>query len=365
MKHSETIPAFFIVGVKDFTYSKELESFLKDFPVSGLALFNSPFDNPLNIWTNPDAALEAVHEFVTEASKKIGFFAADQEGGRVRRLRSPFVRLPSAQQMTESFQKTGTMVPIKEIYRLAARQMFNTGIRLNFGPVCDLKTSLSNNVVGDRSYGESIAEVLPFIEAFCNAFEAEGVRTCLKHFPGHGPTKMDSHEQIALVFKSKSEMKIEDREVFAKAAVNSSAVMTAHIAFENDPDRIFSLDADLLEDFKSGMPPNLAWITDDVLSMKAVSEKQPWIKAFECEYSYILLCGDLDQSAKAIEETIRYSEKKTASFQEELLLEKRAEKSFNQFRQTIELAKFSKWKAKILEDEKLGNEFLEKAKIKF
>jgi hypothetical protein len=59
MKFSEAIPKFFIVGVKDFRWSAELASFLKEFPISGLALFNSPHDSPDNIWKDSDTALEA------------------------------------------------------------------------------------------------------------------------------------------------------------------------------------------------------------------------------------------------------------------------------------------------------------------
>ncbi|MDB5037255.1 MAG: hypothetical protein JWQ35_783 [Bacteriovoracaceae bacterium] len=365
MKPSEIIPSFFLVGVRDFSFSKELESFLKEFPVPGLILFNSPFDKPSNIWSDRESALEGIYEFIKKASQNINFFAVDQEGGRVRRLRAPFIHLPSAQKIREAFDNTGKMDKIEELYCLAAKQMALTNIHLNFAPVCDFRTKDSSNVVGDRSYGENLNEVFPFVEAFCRVFENEQVHTTLKHFPGHGPTRFDSHERIAVVFKNKRELFKEDREIFLKAAANASAILTAHIAFEDDPETIFSLDQKLLKEFKKNMPAHLVWITDDLLSMKAVSEIKPWLKAFDCEYDFISLCGDLENSMRAIEDTIRYTETSVKDFTQELAIEKRAKRSTHLFREKKELPKFKDWRSKILELEALGNDCLEALQIKF
>jgi beta-N-acetylhexosaminidase len=365
MKYSKIIPNFFIVGIRNFAYSKELDSFLKEFPVSGLALFNSPFDDPLNIWKDPESAMEIVYEFVVKVTEQVSFLSADQEGGRVRRLRPPFIRLPSAEQMRESFEESKSMKEIASIYQFAAKQMAHTGIQLNFAPNCDLRTAESNKVVGDRSYGEVTEEVLPFIKTFCETFENEGVRTTLKHFPGHGPTRFDSHEQAAIVFKSKKELFKEDRSVFLKAAPQASAIMTAHIAFEDAPERILSIDAELLAEFRKGLPDHLAWITDDLLSMNAVAAQKPWLKAFDCEYDYILLCGDLDKSVQALEDTIRHAEGRIKNFEEQMRVEKKAARSTKRFSSNFKLPRFDVWKKQILEWEKIGNDHLEKAKIKF
>src|SRR5438477_312495 len=112
-------------------------------------------------------------------------------------------------------------------------------------------------------------------------------------------------------------------EIFVKAAELSSAIMTAHIAFEEEPQKIFSLDQELLKEFKKGFREDLVWITDDLLSMKAVADKKPWLKALECGYDFISICGTLEESLKAIEESIRYSETAIQGFKMEQELEKR------------------------------------------
>jgi beta-N-acetylhexosaminidase len=364
MKHSKIIPAFFVVGVRDFVFSKELESFLRSFPVSGIALFNSPFDSPLNIWQDPASALEAIYEFIQKASRYVSFFAADQEGGRVRRLRSPFLSLPSAEKMADALEETQNFSLIENLYRLAAEQMALTGIHLNFAPVCDIRTSETNDVIGDRSFGDSAEKIQPFIERFCKAFESSGVHTTLKHFPGHGPTRLDSHEEIALVFKRKEELFREDRNVFLSAAPFASALLTAHIAFEDEPHRIFSLDRELIDEFKKGISKDLILITDDLLSMKAVSAVNPWRQALDCQYDLILVCGSLDQATIAIEDTIRYSESLSQTFDLETQTERRSQKAAKRFEHKIEFESFPKWKAKILDRTERGSECLEKLKIK-
>lgn len=361
MKNFRDVSKLFIVGVKDFNYSPELKSFLKDYRPSGIALFNSPFDNPSNIWQDRESSLEIVHEFMHKIKDSVNFVACDQEGGRVRRLRGAFTHLPAGQKVAEALQDKASMAQILELYRYAAKQMAATGIHLNFAPVCDLRLKESSNVVGDRSFGSTEAEALPLIEAFCKAFEEENVHTTLKHFPGHGPTTFDSHERPATIFKSKEEVFREDREIFVKAAAKTSAIMTAHLTYEDFQDRVISIDPEFLTELKAGLPKNLAWITDDLQGMKAVSERKPWLAAFDCQYDFELICGSLDQSAVAIEETIRHAESKVKNFSDETKLTNRLSRAENFFDDGIEIANFDQWKKSILEWESKANEVLQES----
>lgn len=363
MKNFRRVSKLFVTGVKDFLFNKDLELFLKEYPISGIALFNSPHDSPSNIWSDREGSLEAVYDFAREIHSRGIFLSCDQEGGRVRRLRGAFVNLPSAQKISEASDEGRQMPLIRQLYSLAARQMALTGIQVNFAPVCDIRTSQSSAVVGDRSFGSSIDEILSFIQVFCEAFQEEGVHTTLKHFPGHGPTTFDSHERVATLFKPKSDLIREDLQVFRQAQDFASAIMTAHIAFEDDPERIVSLDAKLQAELRTGFAKRLAWFTDDIQTMKAVAEKQPWIQAFDCLYDYLLLCGTLDQASKSIEETIRYAEASCTNFQKETDLEKRLERSASLFSPDGALLKFEMWKSKILEYETKAQEIIEKLQI--
>ena len=360
MKNFKSIASLFIVGVRDFRLTPELRSFLKEYPVSGLALFNSPYDTPDNVWKDPEAALEAVHEFSVETFSSVGFLAADQEGGRVRRLRTPFVQLPTSEQVGKFHRRPDSRPEIEKLYRSAAKQMALSGINLNFAPVCDLRYPDSHQVVGDRSFGETPGEVLPLVRMFCETFEKEGVHTTLKHFPGHGPTRFDSHERIAEIFKSKEDLKRIDTSIFYQAASWASAVMTAHIGFEEEPGAIFSLDEKLLNEFKKGLKQGLALITDDLLTMKAVNERKPWVTAVDLGYDFICVCDTLDGASRALDDCIRALESKTMPFSEEEALQKRIDRSSRLFKREKKPAPFSEWKDQILNLSREGAECLEK-----
>jgi len=363
MKDLKRVASLFIVGIRDLQYNNELHSFLKEFPVSGLALFNSPYDSPQNIWNDRKACLEQLYEFLMKSIDSKTFIAADQEGGRVRRLRGPFVALPSAEKLSKAYKEKKDIKSFESLFRVVAKQLHLGGITLNFAPVCDLRTKESHEVIGDRSFGSTLEEVFPLIECYCKAFEGEDVHTTLKHFPGHGPTRMDSHEKTAVLFKDEKELEKSDLKVFEKFAEISSAIMTAHIAFPEQPEKILSLDAPFLRKWKKALPKRLAWITDDIQTMKAVSDKKPWLKGFDAPYDFLLLCGSLQGASQAIEETIHYAERSISSFEAEMDLEKRLERSSSFFQEQSPPEKFSLWRQKILDLEKEAGKYLEKLSL--
>lgn len=358
MRNWKQIAKLFVIGVKDFNYSQELRSFLKDFPVSGVALFNSPFDSPDNVWSHRDASLEAVFEFNQKILNDVHFISADQEGGRVRRLRGAFLRLPAAQALANACESPSAQKKAFELYKLAAKQMALAGIQLNFAPVCDLQTKDSHNVVGDRSYGSNPKTVIDWAQRFCEAFRAGEVLTTLKHFPGHGPSKMDSHERAALIEKPMDDYWREDVNIFNQLMPFASLLMTGHLSFPEKPDEILSMNSQMIESFLKKSTKRLPLITDDLLSMKAVSDLKPWIRAFDAPYRFILLCGDLQKSFQAIEETIRHAEDSVVTFAQQQDLEKRIDQSVQFLRTERSTLGFENWKASILNYENQGNEIL-------
>ena len=358
MRNWKQIAKLFVVGVKDFKFSQEMKSFFNEFPTSGVALFNSPFDSPDNIWRDRDASLEAVYEFNQKILQHVHFISADQEGGRVRRLRGSFLHLPAAQVFAEQCQSQENKTRAYHLFRLAAQQMKHAGIQLNFAPVCDLQTSESNDVVGDRSFSRNPSEVVEWCQRFCAAFKSESVATTLKHFPGHGPSRMDSHERPALIEKPDEIYRKEDVEIFKKLMPQADLLMTGHLSFLERPEAIVSITPKLIEDFLKDIPERLPLITDDLLSMKAVSDQKPWLKAFDGPYSFILLCGDLHKSFEAIEETIRYAESRLSTFSHQQDLEKRLQRSQDLFRTNWTHTSFDRWKSEMLTIEKEGLEIL-------
>ncbi len=347
MRNFKEIAGLFIVATRDLKFSSDLENFLKEYPVGGLGLFNSPHDSPDFIWKNPEAAAEAVYEFSRKARENRLFMCVDQEGGRVARLKAPFIKMPSAELMAVSFVEKQRPDRIYDFYKLVAEQLAFTGIQLNLAPVCDLRYEETSEAIGDRSFGGDPAIVIQLVRLFCEAMASQEVSTALKHLPGHGPTKIDSHESIAVSLKTEREMWNEDFKVFLECAEFTQLVMPGHIAYADSPERIISLDKEHLQKFREKLPEHIRWITDDLALMKAVSSRDPWIKCFDLQYDHMLLCGSLDQAAKAIEATIRHAEKTVTETKDKLNLELRVHHSRESFAPIYELMDFQDWKEAI------------------
>jgi len=363
MKDFKKVAGFFVVAIRDLQYSAELESFLKEYPVGGLGLFNSPHDSADYIWNDPEAALEATHALSRKARERKLFLSVDQEGGRVARLKSPFIKIPPAEEMASIFVERSSPNRIYDFYRLVAQQLSLSGIHLNFAPVCDLRYEETSSAIGDRSFGGEPAVVIQMVRLFCEAMSSEEVSTTLKHLPGHGPTQFDSHESVAVTLKTEREMLAEDFKVFEECAEFANAIMPGHIAYMDSPDRIISLDKAHLETLRKKLPEGLRWISDDLALMKAVSSRDPWIRCFDLNYDHMLLCGDLDQAAKAIEATIRHAEKTVTDTKEQLALEMRIQHSRESFQPSRPLLEFDRWKTSIRNSSEQAQEILEEIRI--
>jgi len=121
----------------------------------------------------------------------------DQEGGRVKRLsaRNGFEDFPSAKEVAD----TQSPLQAYQTYLKMAQMIKFAGFNLNFAPVVDLHADSTGHecpVIGkiERSYSANINQVVDYAPAFVSAHRKIGILTSLKHFPGHGYARRDSHK---------------------------------------------------------------------------------------------------------------------------------------------------------------------------
>ena len=114
--------------------------------------------------------------------------------------------------------------------RITGRGARSVGVNLVLAPVLDLDVDPRNPIVGTRSFGSRPDEVGRLGRAWIEACESAGVGACAKHFPGHGRTTADSHDELPVVSAGRTEL-AEDLEPFRAVADTVSAVMTAHVAY--------------------------------------------------------------------------------------------------------------------------------------
>ncbi|WP_107040259.1 glycoside hydrolase family 3 N-terminal domain-containing protein [Brumimicrobium mesophilum] len=109
-------------------------------------------------------------------------------------------------------------------------EMNDLGIHMNFSPVVDVNTNPQNPVIGFRSFGENPLNVANLAQEMIKGMQEFDVLTCMKHFPGHGDTDVDSHKDLPTVNKSKTELNRIDWLPYKQGRIaGASAVMMAHL----------------------------------------------------------------------------------------------------------------------------------------
>jgi beta-N-acetylhexosaminidase len=154
----------------------------------------------------------------------------DQEGGRVARLRPPhWRRYPSAARLASLPDPTAATA-VRLGARLIADDLARLGITVDCLPVLDLPVSGADPVIGDRAYGSDPERVWRLADAVCAGLLAGAVLPVVKHIPGHGRARVDSHHACPLVEIGYEELADTDFAPFRALAAMPWA-MTAHIVY--------------------------------------------------------------------------------------------------------------------------------------
>jgi beta-N-acetylhexosaminidase len=149
------------------------------------------------------------------------------------------------------------------------------GFNLDFAPVADVDSNPRNPVIGDRSFGRDPAEVSKHVVAFADGLQSQGIIACVKHFPGHGDTDVDSHKALPVVDKDVRDL--ENLELIPfKAAVDAGIdmVMTSHVLFPAlDEDHPATMSRAVLHGLLRERLGYSGVVISDDLEMKAVRDR--------------------------------------------------------------------------------------------
>lgn len=222
------------------------------------------------------------------------FIATDQEGGRVAHLKKGFTQSLGNGFLGKSHDKQLTY----STYHQMGKEMHEVGINMNFAPVVDVNSNPENPIIGDRSFSSQPKQVVSLGKQAVSALLDSSTIPCLKHFPGHGDTKIDSHLVLPVVDKSLKELKKIELYPFQKLAAISPVIMTAHILFpqidEKNPATLSSFFLQKLLREQWGFE---GVIITDSLTMKGILQNHPIeeaaIKAFEAGCDILLIGGEV------------------------------------------------------------------------
>ena len=202
---------------------------IQRYHLGGVILFDKNLahpNQPKNI-RSPQQLQKLTHDLQTFSTTPL-FIAIDQEGGKVARLKERYGfthTAPSALQIA-------TLKPQEayNFYDAQAQMLHTNGINLNFAPVVDLATNANNPIIAKlkRSYGANPATVTRYASLMIDAQTNHRVLSVLKHFPGHGSSKSDSHKGFVDVSDTWSKQELLPYQKLIQAN-KADMIMSAHV----------------------------------------------------------------------------------------------------------------------------------------
>jgi beta-N-acetylhexosaminidase len=289
-----------IVGFTGHNVPSELRQLAAEFDLGGVIYFARNIVEPRQV-------AELSREAAGLATDWPLWISVDQEGGRVARLKAPFTEWPPM----ATLGRSGDEALAGRFASSLAAELGAVGINLDYAPVLDIQSNPKNQVIGDRALSERAGDVARLGRVIVRALQSAGVAACGKHFPGHGDTVADSHEELPMV--EHDPRRLDEVELLPfRAAIEEgvAAIMTAHVLVPTiDEQRPASFSPILIEQWLKGKLGFTGVVASDDLGMKAVSATSPlpeaMVRSISAGVDVALLCNStVDQQVQAIEATI-------------------------------------------------------------
>lgn len=292
MTLEEKIGQMLIVSDYSTEVDEELLNKLNEVKPGGFILFSENFES----YTQASKLIADIYS----TSEIPMFISIDQEGGRVQRIKSLSDTEASIIPSMYQLGLTNDSGLAYEVGRVVGEELRVFNINMNFAPVLDIYSNPENTVIGDRSFGSTSLLVSKMALSFSEGLESTGVISVYKHFPGHGDTFEDSHDELPVISKTKEELMNLELKPFTEA-INSGAdvIMVGHLAapaITNDYTPA-SLSKEIITDLLKEELGFDGLVITDALNMNALTneytEEEIYIEAINAGVD-ILLMPDFD-----------------------------------------------------------------------
>ena len=237
----------------------------KDYPVGGVILY---------AWNIEDEAQLASIISQVRALNGNPLLCIDEEGGRVARIANNANFNVKKYESMGAIGATGDPKNAYECGNTIGTYLQRYGFDIDFAPVADVNTNPENIVIGPRAFSDDPTVAASMVTSYLQGLKDAGVTGCIKHFPGHGDTKADTHTGYAQSLKTWDEMKNCEMVPFrAGIKWGCQLIMTAHIAAPNitGSDIPSTLSPLILQDKLRGELGYQNIIITDAISMGAIT----------------------------------------------------------------------------------------------
>ena len=282
----------FITGIKSTTLSTKEKKFLQQYKPWGVILFS----RNIRSLKQTKKLTDQIRKIFKDKNYPI---LIDQEGGRVNRLKKFF----NTDYLTGEFfgklyskDKKQFYDYYKNFIKQTSLLLKSIGANINTLPVLDLRLKGSSSIIGDRSFSKDPKTASKIGDICINNFHSNNIGTVIKHIPGHGLAKVDSHKLTPTVDKNLKYLIKNDFSAFKKKT--SLFAMTAHIIYKNiDKTNTATHSKKIIQLIRSNIRFKNIIMSDDI-SMKSLksSIKANTLRAFVAGCDLVLHCnGDIKE----------------------------------------------------------------------
>ncbi|HET9325612.1 MAG TPA: glycoside hydrolase family 3 N-terminal domain-containing protein [Candidatus Eisenbacteria bacterium] len=196
------------------------------------------------------------------------FIAVDEEGGFVSQLAGLLVVPPNAALLARGAEGDD----LEWTARVTGERLRALGIDWVYAPVADIHSQPANPVIGPRAFGTDEGSVSRAVASMLAGYRAAGIASCLKHFPGHGDTVLDSHHALPRCDADMGRLEARELAPF-RAHLDAPAIMTAHVVYPAlDPGQPATFSSAVVEGLLRRRLGYRGLVTTDALEMRGATQ---------------------------------------------------------------------------------------------
>ena len=297
---TEKIGQLLFIGIRGKSLSQDESEYLIKNNIGGVILFARNIESPEQV----HALCAQIQGLRHKTRDKLPFFiGVDQEGGRVARMKAPFTQWPPLATL-------GKLDSTSVAFRFAldmGHELRAVGINTDFAPCVDVYTNPKNQVIGDRAISSDPEQVAKIASALVRGYIKSGIIPCAKHFPGHGNTLADSHDELPVEEADLERLRSVELVPFKKVfRARLDMVMTAHIKFPKiDPEYPVTMSEKFIKQMLRQEFRYRGLVISDDLDMKALAAhygvEEIAVRTLQAGCDILMYCNKFEHPQIAIE----------------------------------------------------------------
>jgi len=216
----EKIGQMFIVGIDGKEVNEKIKKLIMKYKVGGFILYKKNYKT----YDEMIRMINTLKE-INSKNKIPLFISVDQEGGRVDRMPNEINKIYNAKKISASKD----IEIVKEAASITGKMLKDSGYNMNFAPVLDIQTFKDEHAIGNRCFGDNYKDVSKYGIVSMQSLEKEEIIPVIKHFPGHGASKKDSHYNIPKIKLNKKEMELHMKPFEESIKNGAEAIIIGHL----------------------------------------------------------------------------------------------------------------------------------------